>query len=202
MNNSLLALLSTIGLSILGMPYYSSNQKPIREELKVQQPETTKSVLAKQNDAPGTFHKGLEYVVNDDDYYSFKYTRIYSHIGSDYFTVYTIYHPKKGYAWLHIIVEHSKPEKRVVVKIEDAGGGVLSALHEEETTYTIPSLQHFGNSGVARALGGNRVPNVLEVQFANDKFEYVNVTSVYAGTTVEIRGGDNGGMYYFILDQK
>ena len=143
-----------------------------------------------------TKYTGYQYVMNGDNYYSFKYTREYKVEDSIYKTIYKIYHPKKGYHFITIIANHYKNEKKVVVEVRDAGGGILSEINTEQTTYENPSMEPFGFRGAAGALGGNRIPNQLMVKFASKKFENVKVVNVNA-----TESGTNNFIYY-ILDEK
>lgn len=150
----------------------------------------------KTNSESQAFYTGYEYVLNDNDFYPFKYTRSYSGSGNEFVTTYTIYHPTKGYAAYTVTATHFKTERKVVVSIDDAGGGLLAHINSEETTYETPSLTSFGFRGAVGALGGNRVPNQLYVKFVSEKFENVKVIHVNA-----TEPGSNDFIFY-VLDEK
>ena len=143
-----------------------------------------------------TKYTGYQYVMNDDDYYSFKYTREYKEEGNVYTTIYKIYHPTKGYHTIKITATHYKFENKVKVDVKDAGGGIFAHINDEETTYETASMEPFGFRGTVGALGGNRVPNQLMVKFVSNKFENVKVVHVN-GTEP---GTDN--FIFYVLDEK
>ena len=141
------------------------------------------------------FLRGYQYLVSTNHDTPFNYTRVYSGSGDEFVTTYTIYHPTEGYASIIITATHFKTEKKVVVKIADAGGGIFSEINEEETTYETASLSPFGISGAVKALGGSRVPNQLKLKFASNKFENVKVVHV-AGSH------EHNDFEFFILDEQ
>lgn len=143
-----------------------------------------------------TKYTGYQYVLNSDDYISFKYTREYKTDGENYLTIYKIYHPKKGHHAFTITATHYKADKKVKVDVEDAGGGIFAHINSEETTYETPSLEPFGFRGSVGALGGKRVPNQLMVKFVSNKFENVKVVHVNA-----TEPGTNN-FYFYVLDEK
>ena len=122
-----------------------------------------------------TKYTGYEYDVNTDNYYPFKYTREYKEGGSVYLTIYKIYHPTKGHHVFTITATHNKSVKTVKVDVEIAGGGMLSHINDEETSYETLSMKPFGFRGTVGKLGGNRVPNQLMVKFVSNKYENVKV---------------------------
>jgi len=142
------------------------------------------------------FLYGYQYSVNTDDYTKFKYTRTYSGSGDEFVTTYNIYHPTKGYHAITITATHKVSEKKVVVKVEYATGGIFSDICTEETTYETPALEPFGFRGAVGALGGNRVPNQLMVKFVSTKYENVKVVHVN-GTAP----GESEFIFY-VLDEK
>jgi len=143
-----------------------------------------------------TKYTGYQYVLNSDDYISFKYTREYKTVGENYVTIYKIYHPTKGHHAFTITATHYTADKKVKVDVEDAGGGIFAHINSEETTYETPSLEPFGFRGSVGALGGKRVPNQLMVKFVSNKFENVKVVHVNA-----TEPGTNN-FYFYVLDEK
>jgi len=143
-----------------------------------------------------TKYTGYQYVLNSDDYISFKYTREYKTVGENYVTIYKIYHPTKGHHAFTITATHYKADKKVKVDVDDAGGGIFAHINSEETTYDSASLEPFGFRGSVGALGGNRVPNQLMVKFVSNKFENVKVVHVNA-----TEPGTNN-FYFYVLDEK
>ncbi len=141
------------------------------------------------------FLRGYQYLVSTNHDTPFNYTRVYSGSGDEFVTTYTIYHPTEGYASIIITATHFKAEKKVIVKVDDAGGGIFSDINKKETTYETASLSPFGISGVAKALGGSRVPNQLKLKFASAKFENVKVVHV-AGSH------EHNDSEFFILDEQ
>jgi len=142
-----------------------------------------------------TYLRGYQYLVSTNHDTPFKYTRVYSNSGNEFVTKYTIYHPTEGYASIIITATHFKDEKKIVVKVTDAGGGIFADINQEETTYETASLSPFGFKGSVRALGGNRVPNQLMVKFASNKFENIKVMHI-AGSH------ENNDFKFFVLDEK
>lgn len=100
-----------------------------------------------------TLYTGYQYVMNNDAFYAFKYSRAYSETGDDFVTTYTIYESTKGYAYITITATHHKSTKNVEVSVDDANGGIFSNINSEETTYDTPSLQPFGFRGDIGVLG-------------------------------------------------
>lgn len=143
-----------------------------------------------------TKYTGYQYVVNDDDYYSFKYTREYKEEGNIYTTIYKIYHPTKGHHAITVTAVHNKSEKKVKVDIENAGGGIFAHINDEETTYETASMEPFGFRGSVGALGGNRVPNQLMVKFVSSKYENVKVVHVNATEPA------TSNFIFYVLDEK
>lgn len=143
-----------------------------------------------------TKYTGYQYVVNQDDYYSFKYTREYKEEGNVYTTIYKIYHPAKGHHVITITATHDKSQKEVKVDIENAGGGIFAHINDENSSYDIASLEPFGFRGAAGALGGSRVPNQLLVKFVSKNFENVKV--------IHVNGTEPGtsNFVYYVLDEK
>lgn len=140
---------------------------------------------------------GYAYLLSSNEYVPLKYTRAYSGSGNEFVTKYTIYHPKKGYAWMTVTATHNKTDKSVNVSIDDTNDGIFSHIHDEKTTYETPSLQPFGFRGSVGALGGKRTPNQLMVKFVSNKYENVKVVHVW-GSDVS----DFNNTYFFILDEK
>lgn len=143
-----------------------------------------------------TKYTGYQYVLNDDEFYAFKYTREYQEEGDVYKTIYKIYHPTKGYHTITITATHYKSDKKVVVEVEDANGGIFASMNKEETTYETPSLDAFGFRGAVGGLGGKRVPNQLMVKFVSYKYENVKV--------VHVNGTEPGtsNFIFYVLDEK
>ena len=137
---------------------------------------------------------GYQYLVSTDNYTRFNYTRTYSHSGGQYITTYKLYHPISGLHTITITATHYKFEKRVEVSVEYANGGLFSSINNEQVTYGTPTSTSFGFRGSVSALGGNRVPNQLEVKFSSSAFENVKVLSV-AGSH------ENNDFEFFLLDK-
>lgn len=140
---------------------------------------------------------GYAYVLNSDDYVALKYTRTYSGSDNIFVTKYTIYHPKKGYAWVTVTATHNKTDKTVKISVDDTNESIFSHINDEETTYESLSLEPFGFRGAVGALGGKRVPNQLMVKFVSNKFENVKVVHVLGSEK-----SDFNNTMYFILDEK
>lgn len=143
-----------------------------------------------------TLYTGYQYVVADDEYYDFKYSRKYSGSVDEFVTTYTIYHPTKGYAYITITAKHYRSMKKVVVSVDFANEGILSHINSEETTYETPSIDPFGFRGSFGVIGGKRVPNQLLVKFASNKFENVKVAHINATSP----GTDD--IIFYVLDEK
>lgn len=153
-------------------------------------------VLISGNTFSQTKFTGYEYVMSDDDYYPFKYTREYKEDGDTYKTIYKIYHPTKGHHAITVTATHTKSDNKVVVDIEEAGGGLFAHMNKEETTYDTPSMEPFGFRGDIGLLGGTRVPNQLMVKFVSNKFENIKVVHVNATSS----GTSN--FIFYVLDEK
>ena len=139
---------------------------------------------------------GREYVLSEDEYVPFKYTRNFSAVGNDFVTTYEIYNPRTGRLFQIIKATHFISVKKIVVDIQDANGGIFAHINTEETTYNVPSLEPFGFRGSAGALGGNRVPNQLMVKFTNSKFQYIKVVNINATPS------GSRDYYNYVLDDK
>lgn len=139
---------------------------------------------------------GYQYNLNTDENTKFKYTRDYSESGDEYVTTYKIYHPTKGYHAITVTATHKKAEKKVIVKVEYATGGIFSDICTEETTYEEPSIKPFGFRGAVGAIGGNRVPNQLKVKFVSTKYENVKVLHVNGTVT------GRSDFTFYVLDEK
>lgn len=143
-----------------------------------------------------TRYTGYQYSVNNDDYYSFKYTREYKEEGTVYTTIYKIFHPTKGHHAITITAEHNKSKKKVKVEVKDAGGGFFADINDEKTTYETASMEPFGFTGTISSLGGKRVPNQLMVKFVSNKFENVKVVHVYGSEPA------SSDYIFYVLDEK
>jgi hypothetical protein len=97
------------------------------------------------------------YVMNIDDYVSFKYTRSYSTSGNNFVTTYQVYSPTNGRLYQIITATHIVSESKIVVDIKDANGGIFAHINKEQTTYDTPTLEAFGFRGSAGMLS-DRVP--------------------------------------------
>jgi hypothetical protein len=138
---------------------------------------------------------GREYDLNDDVYVPFKYTRSFSMSADNFITTYKIYNPHTGDLFQIITATNIVSEKKVVVDVVDANGGMFAHIHSEETSYQSPSLEPFGFRGSAGAIGGNRVPNQLMVKFLNNKFQYIKVMNIDATPS------DTDNYFDYILDK-
>jgi len=141
------------------------------------------------------YYSGYQYIVSIDDFVKFKYSRNYSESVDEFVTTYKIYHPVKGHHIKTITATHYKSEKKIVVKVMNAGGGMFADINTEKTTYKTPSLAPFGIPGPFNLIGGNRVPFKLLVIFVSSKFENVKVVHVY-GTAM---GGSKH--IFYVLDE-
>ncbi len=137
-------------------------------------------------------NSGLVYYVSTDEYTRFKMRRSYSEVGNIFITTYNIYHPRHGRPWVDVVATHYKDEKKIVVKVDLAGGGLLSYISKETVTYTAPKKEFFGIRGTVGVLGGKRIPWQCAVQFISDKFENVNVC--------HIMGGSGKDYEFFVLE--
>lgn len=140
---------------------------------------------------------GSLYLLSSNKYVPLKYTRTYRTSGDEFLTKYTIYHPKKGYAWMTVTATHNKIDKSVKVSVEDTNDGIFSQIHDEETIYETPTMEPFGFRGNVGALAGKRTPNQLMVKFVSNKYENVKVVHVW-GSDVS----DFENTYFFVLDEK
>ncbi|KQS36181.1 hypothetical protein [Pedobacter sp. Leaf194] len=132
---------------------------------------------------------GFIYVTDTDSRIPFKYKVAYStDENGNYLSKYKvlIYGDYK----FDVIAKHIKSENKVIVEVHQAGGGILSLVSKQETTYSTPSTSGFGSKGVGQILGGNRVPNQIAVKFLAKSFAYVKVIDVLG------YHGNDGAEYY------
>lgn len=142
------------------------------------------------------FLYGYQYDMNTDNYTKFEYTRSFSGSGDEYTTTYNIYHPTKGYHAVTVTAIHKVSEKKIIVNVRFATGGLLSDICTEETTYDIPALEPFGFRGLIAEFGGSRVPNQLMVKFVSTKYENVKVMHVNGSIPSESE------FIFYVLDEK
>ena len=135
-------------------------------------------ILSPDNTYAQKYYTGYQYTVNSDEVIKFKYTREYIEEEDLYTTIYKIYDLDKGKHAITVTAVHYKPEKRVVVEVEDASGGFFSDMNKEETTYEEPSSEPFGFRGSIGALIGKKVPNQLKVKFVSEKYENIKVMDI------------------------
>src|SRR5690606_10958009 len=109
-----------------------------------------KSVVSIERKPTGqnqTKYSGYQYVLSDDKFYEFKYTRSYSTDNNNFITKYLIYHPTTGRVVLTVRATHIPDEKKVVVDVEDPNGSIFSHINSEEIEYDSPSMAEFGFRG-------------------------------------------------------
>jgi hypothetical protein len=142
-----------------------------------------------------SWYKGYQYYASDESSYEFKYTRKYIVVNDDFLTIYNVYSLKIGRIVRIITAKHIVKEKKVVVEIKDAKGGVFSKLNEEECSYKNLSLKPFGFRGTLAALKPNML-NQLMVKFSSSKFQYINI--------MEVNGTENNddNFFFYLLDEE
>jgi hypothetical protein len=141
------------------------------------------------------FLRGYQYVLNSDKIYAFDYTRNFKKVGNKYLTIYNIYDPSNRKHLYVITATHTKEDKHVSIDVNEANNSVFANLNTEETNYENFSLKSFGFRGSIGELGGDKVPNQIEVKFASTNYDYVKVVNVN-GTSP----GTND-FIFFILDR-
>jgi len=142
----------------------------------------------KKSSIPST---GFIYVTDTDSRIPFRYKATYvTDENGNYLSKYKVL--IHGDYKFDVIAKHIKSENKIIVEVHQAGGGILSLVSKQETTYSTPTMSAFGFKGVGQALGGNRVPNQLAVKFSNKTYTYIKVIDVLG-----YHGGDGAEYYAF-----
>lgn len=142
-----------------------------------------------------TYYTGYQYLLSTGRYTSFKYTRSYKESDDMFTTNYKLYNPETGVYMISIVGVHLKKDKKIIVKVTAADGGIFGDINEETTTYEAPTINPFGFAGSVKQLGGDNIPNQLKVKFVSNNFENINV--------MHIAGSHDGGEFeFFVLDEK
>ncbi|MDP2303662.1 MAG: hypothetical protein Q8N03_14685 [Ignavibacteria bacterium] len=129
---------------------------------------------------------------------SIKYTREYTQVADTFITTYKIYDPTYGY-YLNITATHYKPEKKIVVSLDDVTVSIGGHINTEEIEYETPSMKIFGRRGSFQSMfdAQGRLPNDLALKFVSKKFENVKVAHITRGVDYS-----DGSTSWYILDEK
>jgi hypothetical protein len=151
----------------------------------------TQNLFAQSAKYTGYYCTGL------DDLTPIKYTREYTEVADTFITTYKIYSPTYGH-YLNITATHYKPEKKIVVSIDDITVSIGGHIHTEEITYDTPSMKMFGRRGSFQSMfdAQGRLPNDLALKFVSKKYENVKVVNITRGVDYS-----DGSTSWYILDE-
>lgn len=108
-------------------------------------------------------------------------------------TIYKLSKPGTDKVRYTITASHFKPDKKVVVEVNDEQYLLSSINGNEEVKYEVEALQPFGIRGNVGVLDKS-APNQLAVQFLSSRFEYVRV--------INFLGSYSNGIFQFFLLSK
>lgn len=140
---------------------------------------------------------GKQYSMQNQEYLSLPYDRIYSNNGSVFTTTYQTYNPNSGNAIHKITVVYDTISRQIKINVKAVFGGIFvpkDINYKLKVTDEFKTSKPWGQEGFYRKLAGSGTPYETLVQFATEDFNYINLLEVNSEN-------DSGKPYWYLLDK-